>query len=152
MKFHTQTHTYRQSWFSRVRILLLPRSNNGSSITGLTSHAVPRERKRDDEKRGGEGKGADGEMEGAADWRKAVYKTGLAEEKGSQKEKGWSSYIQSSRVLSPYKLQHRNWISLPESKLPPARKTEDVRVIACLHLHVLCTNMSKCGYLCLSMR
>lgn len=45
---------------------------------------------------------------------------------------------ESSRGLSLYKLQHANFILLPESKLPPARRTQDVHVIACLHLHVLC--------------
>lgn len=60
------THAHRQSWVNRVQFLLLLGSNNGSSITGLTSQTVPREREREgDEKREGERKEADRKIEGA---------------------------------------------------------------------------------------
>lgn len=87
----THALKYLQSWVNRVQFLLLPWSNNSSSITGLTSQTVPREREI-------EGKGADRKIEKAADWRKAVHKR-------EKKERPGSSYIQdklqSSRVLSP---------------------------------------------------
>lgn len=38
------------SWVNRVQFLLLPWSNNGSSITGLTTQNVPGDRERETQK------------------------------------------------------------------------------------------------------
>lgn len=71
----THALKYSQSWVNRVQFLLLLWSNNSSSITGLTSQTVPREREI-------EGKGTDRKIEKAADWRKAVHKRGKKGETG----------------------------------------------------------------------
>lgn len=137
---HTQTHTYWQSWVNRVHFLLLPWSNNGSFITGLTSKTVPREREK--KKPRGWRKGEQTEIEGAAGWRKA--------KQAWQKKKTWR------RVRSCYtqdilwsNFWHRNCISLPESELPTVMKYKDAHVFACgcIRVHVgFC--LCLCKYLC----
>lgn len=85
IRIHTHTHTYQQSWVNRVQFLLLPWSNNGSSITSLTTQTVPRERE-GDAKREGERKAADRDRRGSR-LKKSSQQNRLARKKEAQTEK-----------------------------------------------------------------
>ena len=145
-----------QSLASRVLFLLLPLIKQWQLYYRPNKlHCAKGEREAGEKKRGTRTGSRQRDRRGSR-LKKSSQQNRLGWKKlGWEGERGWSSYIQSSRVLPSLKLRHRNCILLPESKLPPARKTQDVRVIACLRLH-LCfaleyENNLVCACLCISL-
>lgn len=80
-----------------------------------------------------------------ARWKKEAEKEKAEEQRDHFT---YRTYCRVLQGLSPWELQHTSYISWPEFKNPPARKTDNVHVIACLLLHVLCARMSVCLCLC----
>lgn len=116
---HTQMHAYQRGWVNRVQFLLLPWSNNGSSITGLTTQTVPREREMQKEK---ERKGADSNRRGSR-LKKSSQQNRLARKRDSDGEKekreillhtGYTVVLQGfvSSEVARQKLYFITWIKI----------------------------------------
>ena len=90
----TQKHTHTKSWVNRVQFLLLPWSDNGSSITGLTNQTVPRDSKKERWKKRGKKKLSRPRDIRGRRLKKSSQQNRLGRKKKKERERERSSYKQ----------------------------------------------------------